>query len=94
MPFTSLSTGQVYGFGGRYVELGAERAHPHHRQFRRSQIAGGMVTTVSLKPVSCGTDFSVVQEGIPEAIPAEACCPGWQESPALLALPVEAEIKE
>lgn len=52
------------------------------------------MTTVSLKPVSCGTDFSVVQEGIPEAIPAEACCPGWQESPALLALPVEAEIKE
>lgn len=62
--------------------------------FDDPKLPGEMVTTVSLKPVSCGTDFSVVQEGIPEAIPAEACCPGWQESPALLALPVEAEIKD
>ena len=53
-----------------------------------------MVTTVSLKPVSVGTEFSVVQEGIPEAIPAEACYLGWQESLVLLAQLVEAEIPD
>ena len=51
-----------------------------------------MQTTVELKPVSCGTDFSAVQEGIPEVIPVEACHLGWQQSLALLALLVEAEI--
>jgi Uncharacterized conserved protein len=94
MPFTNLSTGQVYSFGGRYVELVPNARIRHTDSFDDPKLPGEMVTTVSLKPVSCGTEFSVVQEGIPEAIPAEACCPGRQASPALLALPVEAEITD
>ncbi len=53
-----------------------------------------MVTSISFRPVFCGTDLNVVQEGIPEAIPAEACYLGWQESQTLLAKLVEAEIRD
>ena len=93
MSFTNLGTGQTHSFGGKYVELVPNERIRITDSFDDPSLPGEMVTTVTLKAVSCGTDFSVVQEGIPEAIPAEACYLGWQESLTLLALLVEAEVK-
>lgn len=93
MSFTNLATGQTHSFGGKYVELVPNERIRVTDSFDDPNLPGEMVTTVTLKAVSCGTDFSVVQEGIPEAIPAEACYLGWQESLTLLALLVEAEVK-
>lgn len=92
MSFTNLSTGKTHSFGGKYVELVPNERIRITDSFDDPNLPGEMVTTVTLKPVSVGTEFSVVQEGIPEAIPAEACYLGWQESLALLAQLVEAEI--
>ena len=94
MSFTNLGTGQAHSFGGKYVELVPNERIRITDSFDDPNLPGEMVTTVTLKPVSCGTDFSVVQEGIPDAIPAEACYLGWQESLALLALLVEAEVTD
>jgi hypothetical protein len=66
----------------------------HTDKFDDPNLPGQMQTTVSLKTVSCGTELTVVQEGIPSAIPAESCYLGWQESLTLLAQLVEPEIKE
>ncbi len=93
MSFTNLATGQTHSFGGKYVELVPNERIRITDSFDDPSLPGEMLTTVTLKAVSCGTDFSVVQEGIPEAIPAEACYLGWQESLTLLALLVEAEVK-
>jgi uncharacterized protein YndB with AHSA1/START domain len=94
MSFTNLGSGQTHSFGGKYVELVPNERIRITDSFDDPNLPGEMVTTVTLKPVSCGTDFSVVQEGIPEAIPAEACCLGCQESLVLLALLVEAEVTD
>lgn len=94
MSFTNLGTGQTHSFGGRYVELVPNERIRITDSFDDPNLPGEMVTTVSLKPVSVGTEFSVVQEGIPEAIPAEACYLGWQESLTLLAQLVEAEVRD
>jgi len=94
MSFTNPGTGKTHTFGGKYVELVPNARIRITDSFDDPSLPGEMVTTVTLKPVSCGTDFSVVQEGIPEAIPAEACCLGWQESLMLPAQPVEAEIPD
>lgn len=94
MSFTNLSTGKTHAFGGKYVELVPNERIRVTDSFDDPGLPGEMVTTVTLSPVSCGTDFSVVQEGIPEAIPAEACYLGWQESLVLLAQLVEAEVKD
>lgn len=94
MSFTNLGTGKTHSFGGKYAELVPNARIRITDRFDDPSLPGEMVTTVTLKPVSCGTEFSVVQEGIPEAIPAEACYLGWQESLVLLAQLVEAEIPD
>lgn len=94
MSFTNLTTGQTHSFGGKYLELVPNERIRNTDMFDDPKLPGEMVTTVSLKAVSCGTELSVVQEGIPEVIPAEQCYLGWQESLTLLAQLVEAEIRE
>ena len=92
MSFTNLSSGHGHSFGGTYLELVPGERIRYVSTFDDPNLPGEMQTTVELKAVSCGTDLSVVQEGIPAVIPAEACYLGWQESLALLTLLVEAEI--
>lgn len=94
MSFTNFSTGHSHSFGGEYLELVPHERIRHTDQFDDPNLPGSMRTTVSLKPVSCGTEVDIVQEGIPEMIPPEACYLGWQESLTLLAQLVEAEIPE
>ena len=93
MSFTNFSTGQRHAFGGEYLELVPNERIRYTDQFDDPNLPGEMQTTVSLKPVSCGTELSIAQEGVPEAIPPEMCYLGWQESLVLLAQLVEAEIK-
>jgi uncharacterized protein YndB with AHSA1/START domain len=92
MSFTNFSTGNSHSFGGEYLELVPDERIIHTDKFDDPNLPGQMRTTVSLKKVFCGTELDVVQEGIPSAIPTEACYLGWQESLALLAQLVEAEI--
>ena len=92
MSFTNFSTAASHSFGGEYVELVPNERICHTDKFDDPNLPGEMRTTVSLKKVFCGTDLAVVQEGIPSAIPTEACYLGWQESLTLLAQLVEAEI--
>jgi uncharacterized protein YndB with AHSA1/START domain len=92
MSFTNFSTGQASSFGGEYLELVPGERIRHTDKFDDPNLPGEMQVTVSLKKVSCGTELTVVQEGIPEVIPPEACYLGWQESLTLLAQLVEAEI--
>jgi len=92
MSFTNFTTGDSHSFGGRYLELVPHERIRHIDTFDDANLAGEMQTTVSLKKLSCGTEVNIVQEGIPEAIPTEACYLGWQESLTLLAQLVEAEI--
>lgn len=94
MSFTNLTTGGSHTFGGEYLELVPNERIRHTDRFDDPGLPGTMEVTVSLAPVSCGTELTVVQEGIPEIIPLEACYLGWQESLALLAKLVEAEIAE
>lgn len=94
MSFTNFTTGDSHSFGGKYLELVPNQRIRHTDQFDDPNLPGEMQTTVSLRPVFCGTEVDIVQEGIPEAIPPEACYLGWQESLALLAQLVEAEIRE
>ncbi|CAN0627360.1 Polyketide cyclase [Burkholderia multivorans] len=93
MSFTNLATGDSHAFGGEYLELLPHERIRYTGDFDDPNLPGAMVTTVSLRPVACGTELDIVQEGIPEVIPAEACHLGWQESLALLTLLVEAEIR-
>jgi len=92
MSFTNFGTGQSHSFGGTYLELVPNERIRHTDTFDDPNLRGEMHTTVSLKRVSVGTEVNVVQEGIPAAIPAEACYLGWQESLTLLAQLVEAEV--
>lgn len=92
MSFTNFSTGHSHSFGGTYLELVPGERIRHTDRFDDPGLPGEMTTTISIRKVSCGSELSIVQEGIPEAIPAEACCLGWQESLVLLAQLVEAEI--
>jgi uncharacterized protein YndB with AHSA1/START domain len=94
MSFTNFSNGQSHSFGGKYLELVPNERIRHTDKFDDPNLPGEMQTTISLKKVFCGTDLSVVQEGIPEAIPPEACYLGWQESLTLLAQLIEAEIPQ
>lgn len=94
MSFTNFSTGKSHAFGGTYVELVPNERLRYTDKFDDPNLPGEMVTTITLKKVFCGTELNVVQEGIPDVIPAEACCLGWQESLALLALLVEPEIPD
>jgi uncharacterized protein YndB with AHSA1/START domain len=92
MSFTNFTTGHSHSFGGEYLELVPNERIRHTDKFDDPNLPGEMQTTVSLKKVSCGTELSVVQEGIPGAIPVEACYLGWQDSLTLLAQLVEADI--
>ncbi len=94
MSFTNFSTGSSHSFGGEYLELVPNERIVHTDKFDDSGLPGEMRTTISLKPVSCGTELNIVQEGIPDVIPPEACCLGWQESLTLLTLLVEAAIPD
>ena len=92
MSFTNLTTGQAHSFGGKYLELVPNERIRHTDEFDDPHLPGTMIVTVSLKALSCGTEVDIVQEGVPEVIPRENCYLGWQESLALLAKLVEAEI--
>lgn len=92
MSFTNFGTGTGHAFGGVYRELVPSEKIRHTDAFDDPNLPGEMVTTVTLKQVSCGTEVHIVQEGLPEAIPLEMCYLGWQESLAQLANLVEPEI--
>jgi len=92
MSFSNFTTGQVHSFGGEYRELVPFEKIRYTDRFDDPNLAGEMQTTVTLKPVSCGTEVNVVQEGLPEVIPLEMCYLGWQESLVQLANLVEPEI--
>ena len=92
MSFTNFSTGHGHSFGGEYRELVPCAKIRYTDKFEDPNLPGEMQTIVTLKPVSCGTELEVVQEGLPKAIPLEMCYLGWQESLAQLATLVEPEI--
>jgi uncharacterized protein YndB with AHSA1/START domain len=92
MSFTNFATGHSHSFGGKYLELVPGERISQTDRFDDPNLPGEMRVTVSFRKVSVGTELDVVQEGIPAAIPLEACYLGWQESLALLAQLVEAEI--
>ena len=92
MSFTHFTTEKSHSFGGEYLELVPNERLRYTDRFDDPNLPGEMQTTVTLKKVSCGTELNVVQEGVPEVIPAEACYVGWQESLNLLAILVEPEI--
>ena len=94
MSFTNFTTGKSHSFGGTYLELKPRERIRYTDKFDDPNLAGEMQTTIILKQVFCGTDLNITQEGIPAAIPAEACYLGWQESLTLLAKLVEAEIPD
>src|SRR5436190_22472681 len=92
MSFTNFTSGNSHSFGGTYLELVPHERIRHTDIFDDPNLPGEMQVTITLKQVFCGTELNIVQEGIPDVIPAEACCLGWQESLTLLAQLVEAEI--
>jgi uncharacterized protein YndB with AHSA1/START domain len=92
MSFHNFSTGNGHSFGGEYKELIPGKLIRYTDKFDDPSLPGEMEVSVSLKPVSCGTDIAITQQGIPEAIPVEMCYLGWQESLAQLANLVEPEI--
>ena len=94
MSFTNFTTGRSHSFGGKYLELVPHERIRHTDKFDDPNLPGEMRTTITLKKVSCGTELNIVQEGLPDVIPPEACCLGWQESLTLLAQLVEAEIPD
>jgi uncharacterized protein YndB with AHSA1/START domain len=92
--FTNFTTGKSHSFGGRYLEMKPNELIRYTDKFDDPNLPGEMQVTVTLKPVSCGTELTVVQEGVPDVIPAEACSLGWQESLAQLANLVDPEIPD
>jgi uncharacterized protein YndB with AHSA1/START domain len=94
MSFTNFTTEKSHSFGGEYLELAPNERIRHTDRFDDPNLPGEMKTTITLKQVSVGTELNIVQEGVPAAIPAEACYLGWQESLTLLAKLVEAEIPD
>ena len=92
MSFTNFTNGQSHSFGGSYRELVPSEKIRYTDVFDDPNLPGEMQTTIVLKPVSCGTDIEIVQEGLPEMIPVEMCHLGWQESLAQLKRLVEPEI--
>ena len=94
MSFTNFTTGESHSFGGKFLELVPNERLRYTDRFDDPNLPGEMQTTVTIKQVSVGVELNVLQEGIPDAIPAEACYLGWQESLVLLTKLVEAEIKQ
>jgi len=93
MSFTNFTTGKSHSFGGEYLELVPYERIRYTDKFDDPNLPGLMQATITFKKVSCGTEVNIAQEGVPDIIPAEACYLGWQESLALLAKLVEAEIQ-
>ena len=94
MSFTNFSTGKSHSFGGKYIELTPHEQISYTDQFEDPNMPGEMRVAISLRPVACGTELTIVQEGIPSAIPVELCYLGWQESLSSLAHLVEPEISD
>ena len=94
MSFTNFTTGKSHSFGGEYLELLPHERIRYTDNFDDPNLPGEIRVTVTLKNVSCGTEVNIVQEGVPDVIPAEACYLGWQESLILLGKLVEAEIPD
>ena len=94
MSFTNFSTGQSHSFGGTYLELKPNELIRYTDKFDDPNLPGEMQVTVTFKEVIVGTELNILQEGIPDAIPAEACYLGWQESLVLLGKLVEVEIPD
>jgi uncharacterized protein YndB with AHSA1/START domain len=92
MSFTNFSSGNQHSFGGTFVELVPNERIRYADRFDDPNLPGEMQVTITLKKVSVGTELNIVQQGIPAAIPPEACYLGWQESLVLLAKLVEPEI--
>ena len=94
MSFTNFTTGQTHSFGGEYLELKPGQLLRYTDRFDDPNLPGEILVTVTLKEVSVGTEMNIVQEGVPDVIPAEACYLGWQDSLQLLAQLVEPDIKQ
>jgi uncharacterized protein YndB with AHSA1/START domain len=94
MSFRNFTTGMSHSFGGEYLELVPGECLRYSDKFDDPNLPGEMQVTVELKQVSCGTELTIVQEGIPDAIPVEACYLGWQDSLRNLASLVEPEINQ
>jgi uncharacterized protein YndB with AHSA1/START domain len=94
MSFTNFSTGSSHSFGGTYLVLKPHESIRYTNRFNNPDLPGEMQTAITLKQVFCGTELNITQEGIPAAIPVEACYLGWQESLTLLAKLVEADIPD
>jgi uncharacterized protein YndB with AHSA1/START domain len=94
MSFTNFATGTTHSFGGTYTELTPHERIRYTDKFDDPNLPGEMQVTITLREVGCGTDLDIVQEGVPDVIPAEMCYLGWQESLVLLAKLVEAEIPD
>ncbi|MBK7326422.1 MAG: SRPBCC family protein [Propionivibrio sp.] len=94
MSFTNFGTGKSHSFGGEYVELVPNERIRYTDEFDDPNLPGAMQATITFTKVSCGTELNITQDGVPDVIPAEACYLGWQESLALLAKLVEAEIPD
>jgi uncharacterized protein YndB with AHSA1/START domain len=94
MSFTNFSTGRSHSFGGKYLELVPHERLRYTDRFDDPNLLGEMVTTVTLKAVSVGTELNIIQEGLPDVIPPEACYLGWQDSLFLLAKLVEPDVPD
>ncbi len=94
MSFTNFTTGQSHSSGGSYLEIKPNERIRYADSFDHPNLPGEMVTTVTLKEVSCGTELTIVQEGVPGVIPPESCYVGWQESLNQLADLVEPSIPD
>lgn len=94
MSFTNFTTGNGHSFGGTYLELVPGERIRYTAVFDDPNLAGEMETAVTLRAVSCGTEVSIVQSGIPDLIPVEGCYLGWQQSLQYLAKLVEPEIPD
>jgi uncharacterized protein YndB with AHSA1/START domain len=94
MSFTNFTSGKSHSFGGEYLELVPHELLRWTDRFDDPNLPGEMTVTVRLKKVSVGTEVTIVQEGLPDVIPPDACCLGWQESLTLLANLVEAAIPD
>jgi len=94
MSFRNFTTGHTHTFGGKYVELTPNQRLRYTDSFDDSNLPGEIQVTVTFKPVSVGTEVNILQEGLPDVIPVEACYLGWQESLRKLAKLVEPEITQ
>jgi uncharacterized protein YndB with AHSA1/START domain len=94
MSFTNFTSGRTHSFGGKFLELVPHERLRYTDKFEDPNLPGEIQVTLTLRNVSVGTDVQIVQEGLPDVIPPEACCLGWQESLTLLAKLVEAEIPD